>query len=317
MFAPTKTWRRWHRKINVNQKRYAVASALAASALPSLVMARGHKINNVPEIPLVTDNSIESVNKTKQAISALKLLGAYDDVEKSINSKKLRAGVGKMRNRRYTFRRGPLIVYSNDNGITRAFRNLPGVELCHVDALNLLQLAPGGHMGRFIIWTSGAFKRLVDNWGSLRGSSATRVGYRLPRPLMTNSDLTRIINSDEIQSKLRPVIPSKRLFTLHRNPLVNRATEEKLNPYSSALRRQVHASEQARKQARQALLDAKRNKTDSKKPASKPRHTLKQRSKNYSNLVDDHKFELSRANSLSTGGFNVASRNQKEAEQEA
>ncbi len=44
MFAPTKVWRRWHRKININQKRYAVVSALAASALPSLVMARGHRI---------------------------------------------------------------------------------------------------------------------------------------------------------------------------------------------------------------------------------------------------------------------------------
>lgn len=41
MFAPTKTWRRWHRRINVNQKRYAICSALAASALPALVMAKG------------------------------------------------------------------------------------------------------------------------------------------------------------------------------------------------------------------------------------------------------------------------------------
>lgn len=47
MFAPTKVWRRWHRKVNINQKRYAVASALAASALPALVMARGHRIEQV------------------------------------------------------------------------------------------------------------------------------------------------------------------------------------------------------------------------------------------------------------------------------
>merc|ERR1712057_126221 len=53
MFNPTKTWRKWHRKINVNQRRYAVCSALAASALPSLVMARGHRISEVPECPLV------------------------------------------------------------------------------------------------------------------------------------------------------------------------------------------------------------------------------------------------------------------------
>ena len=42
MFAPTKTWRRWHRKINVNQKRYALCSAVAASAIPSLVMSKGN-----------------------------------------------------------------------------------------------------------------------------------------------------------------------------------------------------------------------------------------------------------------------------------
>lgn len=66
MFAPVKTWygfaawvlsrthgivrRKWHRRINQNQKRYAVASALAASALPALVMARGHRVDNVPEV---------------------------------------------------------------------------------------------------------------------------------------------------------------------------------------------------------------------------------------------------------------------------
>lgn len=41
MFAPTKTWRRWHRKVNVNQKRYAMVSAIAASGVPALVMSKG------------------------------------------------------------------------------------------------------------------------------------------------------------------------------------------------------------------------------------------------------------------------------------
>ena len=57
MYAPTKTWRRWHRKININQKRYAVVSAIAASALPALVMARGHKIDGVAEVPLVVSDA--------------------------------------------------------------------------------------------------------------------------------------------------------------------------------------------------------------------------------------------------------------------
>merc|ERR1719390_36234 len=127
MFAPTKTWRKWHRKINVNQRRYATASALAASAVPALVMARGHKISNVPEIPLVLSDKVESTTKTRDAVRFLQAVGAYDDVERAKASKTVRRGKGKMRNRRYTQRRGPLIVYKEDNGVTRAFRNLPGV----------------------------------------------------------------------------------------------------------------------------------------------------------------------------------------------
>ena len=50
MFAPTRIWRKWHRKINKKQRRYAVCAALAASALPALVMARGHKVDSALEI---------------------------------------------------------------------------------------------------------------------------------------------------------------------------------------------------------------------------------------------------------------------------
>ena len=42
----------------------------------------------------------------------------------------------------------------------QAFRNIPGVELACVDRLNLLKLAPGGHLGRFVIWTQAAFEKL-------------------------------------------------------------------------------------------------------------------------------------------------------------
>merc|ERR1712195_417814 len=114
------TWRKWHKKINISQKRYAVASALAA-----LVMARGHQIDDVPEVPLVLDNAMESAKKTSAAKDILAAVGAMDDVEKAGDSKKIRAGKGKMRNRRYTMRRGPLIIYAENDGIELAFRNLP------------------------------------------------------------------------------------------------------------------------------------------------------------------------------------------------
>ena len=51
-------------RVNVNQKRFAVAAALAASSVPALVQARGHKISRVPEIPLVISSSAEQLKKT-------------------------------------------------------------------------------------------------------------------------------------------------------------------------------------------------------------------------------------------------------------
>ena len=82
MFAPTKVWRRWHRRINKNQRRYATVSALAASSLPSLVMARGHRIDRIQEVPLVVTTNLEKINKTKEAVAVLKALGAYADIDK-------------------------------------------------------------------------------------------------------------------------------------------------------------------------------------------------------------------------------------------
>merc|ERR1712147_41816 len=171
MFAPTKTWRRWHRPINQNQRRYAVCSALAASALPALVMARGHRVDGVNEVPCVSTDAIESITKTKAATELLQKLGAFDDVQKCKDSKKIRAGKGKMRNRRFRMRRGPLIIYNSDNGISQAFRNLPGVETISVERLNLLKLAPGGHLGRFCVWSQSAFEKLDSLYGTPRKSA--------------------------------------------------------------------------------------------------------------------------------------------------
>ncbi|KAG6373325.1 ribosomal protein L4 domain-containing protein [Boletus reticuloceps] len=240
MFAPTKTWRKWHVKVNQNQRRFATVSALAASALPSLVLARGHRIEQVPEIPLVVPSEVESFKKTKEAVALLKSIDAYPDVVKVSNSRKLRAGKGKMRNRRYRQRRGPLVVYNEDNGIVKAFRNLPGVELANVKRLNLLQLAPGGHLGRFIIWTESAFALLDQVFGTFDNPSAFKKDYILPTAKITNPDVTRLINSTEIQSVVRPAGPKtqKRPWTQKKNPLINKTLLFRLNPYAKVLRKQ-------------------------------------------------------------------------------
>merc|ERR1712046_479595 len=97
---------------------------------------------------------------------------------------------------------GPLVVYANDEGISTSFRNIPGVDVSSVERLNLLQLAPGGHFGRFCVFTESAVKRLGELFGTNKVGSSAKKGYTLPRSLMTNTDIARIINSNEVQSVL-------------------------------------------------------------------------------------------------------------------
>jgi large subunit ribosomal protein L4e len=262
MFAPTKTWRRWHRKVAVGQRRFAICSALAASAVPSLLLARGHRIEGIAEVPLVVDNkAIEGIDKTKKAVAFLKSIGAYADVEKVIASHKIRAGKGKMRNRRYVQRRGPLVVYNENAPFAKAFRNVPGVELTSVTRLNLLQLAPGGHVGRFIIWTKDAFERLNSLYGTYKTAATEKADFSLPFPIITNPDLGRIANSEEVQSVLRPKVKRSPFFQKKKNPLRNLGFLIKLNPYAAQVRRSAILTQQKRIKRKQAIIDAKRNKT--------------------------------------------------------
>ncbi|KAL7718390.1 Large ribosomal subunit protein uL4 [Entamoeba marina] len=235
MFSPLKVFRKWQRKTPKQMRRYAVASCIAASAVPSLVSARGHHIGGVAQIPL----------KTKQAVYLLKKIHAYTDVLKVIASKTSRAGQGKMRGRTTKSRKGPLIVYGDDNiQSIRAFRNIPGVDSCRVEKLSVLNLAPGGHMGRFIIWTESAFKKLNTLFGTQKKISSCKKNFRIARAQMAVPDIKRVITAAEKSKILRAKITQskspKRL-----NPLTNWAAMVKLNPYAAIAKNRIQQIQKA------------------------------------------------------------------------
>lgn len=258
MFAPTKTYRRWHRKINVNQRRYALVSAIAASGVPALVQSKGHIIDGVSEFPLVVSDEVQKLQKTKQAVVFLRRMKIWADIQKVYKSQRFRAGRGTMRDRRRIARRGPLIVYYKDEGLRRAFRNIPGIETMSVDKMNLLKLAPGGHVGRFVIWTESAFARLNELFGTWKSASTLKKGYNLPQPKMANTDLSRLLKSEEIRKVLRD--PRKKVFRRVRrlNPLSNVRQLIKLNPYAEVLRRRAALAAEQRSIAK-TLAKAKKN----------------------------------------------------------
>lgn len=145
-------------KVNTKERRYAIRSAIAATADPILVSLRGHVYEG--ELPIVADNAIEGLEKTKQVIDFLEAAGLYSDVIRAKEGRHIRAGRGKLRGRKYKHRKSILIVTGEEASITIAARNLSGVDIVTAEKLNTEMLAPGTHAGRLTIWTESAIEKL-------------------------------------------------------------------------------------------------------------------------------------------------------------
>ena len=147
-------------KINKKEKRLALFSAIAATAIPEIVKSRGHIIDQIPELPLVVSDELQRLQGAKETREVFIKLGIWPDILRAKKRKRIRAGKGKMRGRKYKKPRGPLIVISEDEGILKAARNHPGVDIIRVNLLNVELLAPGAHPGRLTIWTKSAIEQL-------------------------------------------------------------------------------------------------------------------------------------------------------------
>merc|ERR1712037_586753 len=163
--------------------RYAMCSAIAATGVPALVMAKGHVINGISEVPLVVSDKVQAFQKTKEAVVFLRRNKAWADVAKVYATKRMRAGKGKLRNRRTVMKRGPLVIYDQDQGLTKAFRNIPGVDAISVDNLNLM--------------------KLDGLYGTWRKPSSVKNSWNLPQPKMANTDLSALLKSEAIRKVLR------------------------------------------------------------------------------------------------------------------
>lgn len=152
---PPKVVKVWELKMNKKERLRALYSAIAATMDKNLVSARGHRIKDVPHIPVVLDDSAEKLNKTKDVIQLLGKLGMKEELERC-SEKGVRAGKGKMRGRKYKKKKGPLVIIKEDHGFAKALRNIPGVDVVRAKELSVEMMAPGTHPGRLTIWTKSA-----------------------------------------------------------------------------------------------------------------------------------------------------------------
>ncbi len=156
---PPKAEKIWLQKINQKEKILAIKSAIAASSKPELLKLRGH----VSASPIIFIDEFENISQTKK-ITQLLTKVAKDEMKRS-EKKKVRAGRGKMRGRRYRKKKGPLVIVSKRCSAIKSLRNIPGVDAVLLTNLNAELLAPGTQAGRLIITTKSALNEMQKRFG--------------------------------------------------------------------------------------------------------------------------------------------------------
>ena len=165
----------WSQKMNSKEKKLARNSAIAASCDPAIVSTRGHRFSSDVQFPIIIDGYVESRDgseekydleliplqySTRKFISIMEALGLGDDLERSKKGRKIRAGKGTMRSRKYRTPKSVLLVVEQKLGLNKAARNVPGVDVVSVKDLSAEDLAPGGDLGRLTVWTKAAIGAL-------------------------------------------------------------------------------------------------------------------------------------------------------------
>ena len=158
----------WSRKLNRNERRLARNSALTATTDITMVSNRGHRFaEEISSLPIILGDYSENGKKmdieefnlsggTRKVSAIFEALGLGDDLRRASKGRKIRAGKATMRGRVHKTPKSVLLVVANKDGLAKAARNLPGVDVVAAKDLSAEDLAPGGDLGRLTVFTKAA-----------------------------------------------------------------------------------------------------------------------------------------------------------------
>ena len=161
---PPRSEKKILKNIPKKEAHFALYSAIAATASKEIVHSRGHKIDSIPQIPLIITDKVEELSKTCEVEKTLVNLGLLSELNRVKKSRKIRAGKGKSRGRKMKQAVGPLLVVAKNKGLLKAANNIPGVDVIEVKNLNTEMLAPGTYPGRLTLWSIGALAHLNKSY---------------------------------------------------------------------------------------------------------------------------------------------------------
>ena len=212
MFSPILVWRRWHRIVPRKERNLAVVTAYRASVTAPLLRARGHELPESGELPIVVPSErVEEAVRADTSAFARQLLrdaGLAKELKRCDKSRKRNKSHARKRNRKYRTASGPLFVHhfgKKDRKFAQRlkerFGSIRGVDTMSVVSPNLLKLAPGGVVGRLLIWTQEALAIASQRLDEMR--TKNQVSDFTEKKLLEEADVKEILKDDNVQKAFR------------------------------------------------------------------------------------------------------------------
>ncbi len=157
------------KKVNKKEKKKALMSALASTLSIELLKKRykslGKEKNELDNLslPMIIEKIVGKNKEVERKIEELLSKNLRDFSKRLIAvKKKVRAGRGKTRGRKYRKKIGMLLVISSEEN--KINLNNYGIETVEAKKIGVNHLAPGGVPGRFTIYTSPAIAELKNKF---------------------------------------------------------------------------------------------------------------------------------------------------------
>ncbi len=157
---PPKASKIYVKDLNNKEWTKALRIGVLASFDNALVSANGQKVPK--SYPMILDDSLETISKTKDFGDVLKTIGFSEEVDRA-SERSIRAGKGTMRNRTYKDKRGPLVVVSSlEAPLLKAARNFKGFDVITPDLLMVSDFGMSAKPGRAVLFTKSSLTEFVE-----------------------------------------------------------------------------------------------------------------------------------------------------------
>ncbi len=184
---PPRSSKRIYKRINRTERRLALRSAIAATAMRGVVEGRGHRLPDGRDLPIVVSGEVEGIARASELAGVLGALGLRPDADR-LARRRSRSGRSALRGRPKKAGKSVLfVVGGGENGgsaagpdaarggaedgggqeampgrpapppaLSRAAGSIPGVDVVRAGDLSVLDLAPGSEPGRLVVYTPDA-----------------------------------------------------------------------------------------------------------------------------------------------------------------